>query len=135
MDKPHSKSDKIKYYNFTDTGYVYLKDSGLVDKNDTYSFKKETLLNRISNTDDSKKDTFIRIWSNFYEVNKELEVTAQIDPSKIRTNKEEADITFENITIKKMLNEKSKLISSVNNKFKDIDGAFENYIIKLLSED
>ncbi len=135
VDKPHSKSDKIKYYNFTDTGYVYLKDSGLVDKNNTYKFKKEALLNKINNGDENKNNSFVRTWSNFYEVNKELEVTAQIDPSKIKTNKDEADITLENITIKKMLAEKSKLISSVNNNFKDTDGEFENYIIKLLSED
>lgn len=135
VDKPHSKSDKIKYYNFTDTGYVYLKDSGLVDKNNTYKFKKEALLSKINNNVENKNKLFVRTWSNFYEVNKELEVTAQIDPSKIKTNKEEADITLENITIKKMLTEKNELISSVNNNFKDTDGNFENYIIKILSED
>lgn len=38
--RPHKKDDVIHYYNFTDTGYVYLKDSGLVDKNGTFAAKK-----------------------------------------------------------------------------------------------
>ena len=135
VDKPHSKNDKIKYYNFTDTGYVYLKDSGLVDKNNTYSSKKKTLLNKIRSKDENNPNAFVRTWSNFYEVNKELEVTTQIDPTRIKTNKEEADITLENITIKKMLSEKNKLIADVNNCFKDSDGSFEDYIVKILSED
>lgn len=135
VDKPHLKTDKVKYYNFTDTGYVYLKDSGLVDKNNTYLEKKEALLNKINSKEENEGTSFVRTWANFYEVNKELEVTTQIDPSKIKTSKEEADITLENITIKKMLDEKNNLINGVNNNFKDIDGSFEDYIIKILSED
>lgn len=45
--KPHKKDDVIHYYDFTDTGYVYLKDSGLVDKNKTYEDKKAYLLKKI----------------------------------------------------------------------------------------
>lgn len=136
VSKPHAKTDKIKYYNFTDTGYVYLKDSGLVDKNGTYTSKKEELLNKMKeSSSDEAISSFVRSWTNFYEVNKELEVTTQIDPNKIKTNKEEADITLENITIKKMLDEKKKLIDSVGNNFKDEDGLFENYIIDILSEE
>ena len=78
---------------------------------------------------------FKRVWNNFYEVNKELEVETQIDPSKIASSKEEADITLENITIKKMLKEKQSLIESVGNNFKDLDGSFEKYIVGILSED
>ena len=77
---------------------------------------------------------FKRVWTNFYEVNKELEIETSIDPNRIKSSKEEADITLENITIKKMLSEKEELVKSVNNNFKDEDGSFENYIIDILSE-
>ena len=133
-------------YNFTDTGYVYLKDSGLVDKNGVFNERKAALLAKISCENKGKKEIgFVRTWANFYDVNKELAdylkskkgltIDAQIDPSKIKTNKEEADITLENITIKRMLEEKRKLIDSVGNSFKDEDGSFERYIIDILSED
>lgn len=134
VDKPHSKNDQIRYFNFTDTGYIYLKDSGLVDKNNTYNQKKLELLNKIENPKDNYS-TFTRSWNNFYEVNKELEITTQLDPDKVKTNKEEADITLENITIKKMINEKISLLQSVENNFKDSDNYHENYIIDILSED
>ena len=134
VDKPHSKNDKIRYFNFTDTGYVYLKDSGLVDKNNTYNQKKLELLNKIENPQDNNS-TFVRAWNNFYEVNKELEITTQLDPDKVKTNKEEADITLENITIKKMINEKIYLLQSAENNFKDSNNELENYIIDILSED
>lgn len=136
VDKPHSADDKIRYYNFTDTGYIYLKDSGLVDKNHTYEKKKKELLEKMKNeaTETTKSD-FIRNWNNFYEVNKELEIVTQIDPNRIKTDKEEADITLENITIKKMLAEKQKLIDEAGNNFKDEDGSFEKYIVNILSED
>lgn len=133
-DKPHSKNDQIRYFNFTDTGYIYLKDSGLVDKNNTYNQKKLELLNKIENPQDNYS-TFIRTWNNFYEVNKELEITTQLDPDKVKTNKEEADITLENITIKKMINEKISLLQSAENNFKDNNNELENYIIDILSED
>lgn len=134
VDKPHSKNDQIRYFNFTDTGYIYLKDSGLVDKNNTYNQKKLELLNKIENPQDNYS-TFIRTWNNFYEVNKELEITTQLDPDKVKTNKEEADITLENITIKKMINEKISLLQSAENNFKDSNNELENYIIDILSED
>lgn len=134
-DRPHRSTDKVKYYNFTDAGYVYLKDSGLVDKNNTHEQKKKALLNRMRHQS-AKSDTpsFVRTWTNFYEVNKELEVQTTIDPSRIRSSKEEADITLENITIKKMLAEKTELINAVDNNFKDADGSFEKYIVNILSE-
>lgn len=136
VGKPHDKNDVIRYYNFTDTGYIYLKDSGLVDKNNVYEDKKKALFERINDKSSGVKIShFVRNWDNFYEVNKELEVETSIDPNKIITSKEEADITLENITIKKMLKEKNELIKSVNNEFVDKDGSFENYIIDILSED
>ena len=134
--KPHDKKDKIRYFNFTDTGYVYLKDSGLVDKNNTYNEKKTELLKRIKKKSNMvSKNEFERNFDNFYEVNKELEIEASINPLIIATNKEEADITLENITIKKMLTEKKKLIDGCQNSFVDEDGRFEKYIIDILSED
>lgn len=134
--KSHTKNDVIHYYNFTDTGYVYLKDSGLVDKNGVFDERKAALLARISSENKDKKGNgFVRTWTNFYDVKKELEIDAQIDPLKIKSNKEEADITLENITIKRMLKEKRELIDGVGNCFKDEDGSFERYIIDILSED
>ena len=135
--RPHKRNDIIRYYDFTDTGYVYLKDSGLVDKNKSYEAKKAYLLNKIKSGEIRTNNGagFVRTWTNFYDVNKEIETDAKIDPSKIKTNKEEADITLENITIKKMLQEKQMLIDSVNNNFKDEDGSFEKYIVNILSED
>ena len=133
VDKPHTKDDIVHYYNFTDTGYVYLKDSGLVDKNHTYEDKKKILLEKIKNASaDLSEEEITRDWSNFYDVNMELEIATKIDP---KTSNEEADITLENITIKKMLKEKQKLINDSNNSFIDKDGTFENYIIDILSED
>ena len=134
--KPHSKEDKIKYYDFTDTGFVYLKDSGLVDKNNTYEAKKKRLLEAVKSDDAEKSsNSFIRTWGNFYEVDKQFLITAQIDPSRIKIDKEEADITLENITIKKMLGEKQKLLDDASNNYIDKDGSFEKYIIGILSED
>ena len=136
VDKPHSKDDVIKYYNFTDTGYIYLKDSGLVDKNNTYNLKKQQLLDRMNTKIyDTKDKKFIRTWINFYEIDKELETEIKIEPNKIKVDKEEADITLENVTIKRMLKEKENLIKKVDNNFKDQDGLFEKYIINILSED
>ena len=133
--KPHDKKDKIRYFNFTDTGYVYLKDSGLVDKNNTYNEKKTELLKRIKKKSNMvSKNEFERNFDNFYEVNKELKIEASINPLIIATNKEEADITLENITIKKMLTEKKKLIDGCQNSFVDEDGRFEKYIIDIMLE-
>lgn len=134
-NKHHDKNDNIHYYDFTNTGYVYLKDSGLVDKNGIYADKKAKLLEKVRNRSVNANSDFVRTWTNFYEVNRELEIVTQIDPDKVRVSKEEADITLENITIKKMLKEKEELVKSVNNEFIDSDGSFEQYIINILSED
>ena len=134
--RPHKKDDVIHYYNFTDTGYIYLKDSGLVDKNGTFASKKANLLEKIRNaTNEIKLSNFKRTWTNFYEVDKEIEIDTKIDPPKVATSKEMADVTLENIKIKRMLEEKQALIDSVNNNFQDKDGSFESYILNILSED
>ena len=134
--RPHKKDDVIHYYNFTDTGYIYLKDSGLVDKNGTFASKKANLLEKIRNaTNEIKLSNFKRTWTNFYEMDKEIEIDTKIDPSKVATSKEMADVTLENIKIKRMLEEKQALIDSVNNNFQDKDGSFERYILNILSED
>ena len=135
-DKPHDKNDKIKYYNFTDTGYIYLKDSGLVDKNNVYEGRKQALLNKISEPDGGiKSNDFKRSWSNFYELNRELELEVSVDPNRIKISKDEADITLENVTIRKMINEKEKLLNDINNTLIDTDKTFEKYVIDILSED
>ncbi len=134
--RQHKKEDIIHYYDFTDTGYIYLKDSGLVDKNGTFNSKKQNLLNKINTASNTIRTTnFKRTWTNFYEVDKEIEIDTQIDPSKVATSKEMADVTLENIKIKNMLDEKSKLMKEVNNNYIDTDGSFEKYILDILSED
>jgi hypothetical protein len=136
LDREHRETDFINYYDFTASGYVYLKDSGMVDKNKTHKKLKKELLNKIKHAKQEEFiSSFVRNWSNFYEVNKELEFTSKIKPSLIASSKEEADITLENITIKKMLKEKQELIDSVNNEYKDTDNQLENYIIDILSEE
>ena len=136
LNREHRETDVIHYYDFTNSGYVYLKDSGMVDKNNTHDILKSELLNKVKNAKQEEYvSSFVRDWSNFFEVNKELEITARIKPSLIASSKEEADITLENITIKKMLKEKQDLIDAVNNEYKDIDQKLENYIIDILSEE
>ncbi len=133
--KPHSKNDIIHYYDFTDTGYIYLKDSGLVDKNHTFEGKKKELLNKIKNASSTiKEHNFFRNWSNFYEIDNETEIDTKIDPLKVKLHKDEADITLENIKIKNMLKEKKRLLDECKNNYKDIDGKLEEYILKILSE-
>jgi hypothetical protein len=136
LTREHKQTDIIHYYDFTTSGYVYLKDSGMVDKNKQHGKLKADLLDKITkSTQTLKTSAFIRTWNNFFEVNKELETSAQINPNIIANSKEEADITLENITIKKMLKEKQALIDAVNNEYKDANGELENYIINILSED
>lgn len=136
LDREHRETDFIHYYDFSNSGYVYLKDSGMVDKNKTHSELKKELLAKIkSDKQEEYVSQFIRDWSNFYEVSKDLEITSKIKPNLIASSKEEADVTFENVIIKKMIKEKQALIDSVNNEFKDTDKTFENYIINILSEE
>lgn len=136
LSRNHLASDVIKYYDFTNSGYVYLKDSGMVDKNGRHDDLKAELLDKVLLSKGiEEKSTFVRDWSNFYEVNKEIETSAKINPNLIATSKEEADITLENITIKKMLKEKQDLINQAKNEYRDTDKTLENYIIDILSEE
>ncbi|MDY0138843.1 MAG: hypothetical protein RBR50_04005 [Candidatus Izemoplasmatales bacterium] len=136
LDREHKETDIVHYYDFTNSGYIYLKDSGMVDKNKRHEILKKELLEKIKNTKQVVYvSSFVRDWSNFFEVNKELEITSKIKPNLIASSKEEADITLENITIKKMLKEKQDLINAVNNEYKDKDHKLEDYIIDILSEE
>lgn len=135
LQKSHTKEDIIHYYDFRDTGYIYLKDSGMVDKTRTHIEKKSHLMQKISSAKNEEyHSTFIRNWNNFYEIDKEIEITASINPDKIRHSKEDADITIENIIIKKTLNEKLNLIQSVDNQLVDTNKLFEKYMIDILCE-
>jgi hypothetical protein len=136
LDKEHTIKDNIRYFDFTDSGYIYLKDSGMVDKNKSHQELKKELLNKIKNQNHKQNEsTFNRNWGNFFEVAKKNEFIFTIDPTLIATSKEEADITIENITIKRALNEKKKLIESVNNEYIDEDKSLEKYMIDILSEE
>lgn len=136
LDREHQTADVIKYFDFTDSGYIYLKDSGMVDKNNTHEILKKDLMSRINGESNILDDNdFVRRWDNFYEVNKEIETKTRINPMIIGASREEADITLENITIKKMLSEKNELIEKVNNLYEDKDKKLEKYIVDILSED
>ena len=135
LSKEHRKNDLIHYYDFSDSGFVYLKDSGMVDKNNTHQQKKDELFKKMREVKSDVYSSFVRTWNNFYEVSGETELIAKIDPDIVKINKDEADVSFENITIKKMLREKDELIKSVNNSFVDSDGEFEKYIVDILSEE
>ena len=133
ISRDHSKNDIVRFYDFSDSGFVYLKDSGMVDKNKTHEAKKAALLDKIDNVP-FEESSFVRGWNNFYEVSGETVLYAKIDPDKVRINDEEADVSFENITVKKMLKEKKELLSKCNEVYKD-DGTFEKYLTNLLSEE
>ena len=136
LTREHKQTDIIHYYDFTNSGYIYLKDSGMVDKNKKHDKLKAELLHKVRNAKPVPYvSSFVRGWENFFEVNKELEITTQINPNLIAGSKEEADITLENITIKKMLKEKQALIDACQNEYKDTNGKLKDYIIDILSEE
>ena len=135
LSKEHNKNDLIHYFDFTDSGYVYLKDSGMVDKNKTHKAKKAELLKLVKQAKSEIEPTFIRTWNNFYDVGGEKELIAKINPDEVKINKDIADISFENITIKKMLKEKNDLLNSVNGLYYDKDKSLEKYVVDILSEE
>ncbi len=135
LERAHNKNDLVHYYDFTDSGYVYLKDSGLVDKNKTHLTKKKQLLEKIKANTQEIKTSFVRNWNNFYEVSGDTELITKINPDLVKINKDEADLTFENITIKKMLTEKDNLITKTQGFYNDKDKVFEKYVLNILSEE
>jgi hypothetical protein len=136
LDREHRETDEIRYFDFSNSGYIYLKDSGMVDKQKNHSKLKEELINKVNNTSIFKKPkSLIRDWTNFYEINKEIETTTRINPKLVSTNKEEADITIENINIKRILEEKQRLIETVHDSFDDSDKKFENYLVSFIGEE
>jgi predicted RNA methylase len=132
-EKEHDKNSAIRYYNFTDSGFVYLKDSGIVDKNKTHTNKRNELL--ISLKSEIKKELDDRNFSNFYDVINPKLITNNLDPNKVKLNKDEADISYENALIKRMLSEKNKILKEKNNEYVDTDGILEDYLLKILEED
>jgi hypothetical protein len=132
-EKEHDKNSAIRYYNFTDSGFVYLKDSGIVDKNKTHINKRNELL--ISLKSEIKKELDDRNFSNFYDVINPKLITNNLDPNKVKLNKDEADISYENALIKRMLSEKNKILKEKNNEYVDTDGILEDYLLKILEED
>lgn len=135
LSKPHGKDDYVVYYDFSDSGYVYLKDSGLVNKGDTFLDKKELMLGTIKEVHDMTEDVSDRGWNNFFEVPEVKNFRVKLDlEGIINRDKQAADITRENQLIKKMLLEKQELIDSVGNKIPRTD-ELENYLIDILSEE
>lgn len=134
LTREHRKTDEIRYFDFSDSGFVFLKDSGMVDKKNTFKAKKEVLLGKI-NGDIEIDLSFKRTWTNFYDVSHETEIIDKIDPSAVKISKENADITFENATIKKMLKEKASLLEKCDELYCDDNGEFVEYLVKVLSGD
>ena len=135
LDRPHKKDDVIQYFDFKDSGYVYVKDSGMVDKNGVFNDRVNALFEDMrTRKSELNKTTFVRSLNNFYELDAGYN-SIKIDPNVVRFNKEEADITYQNTIIRRGLTEKKKLIKDNNEEFKDSDGSFEDYLVSLISED
>lgn len=133
LNKPHENEDKILYYDFTDTGYEYFKDSGLVDKYGKFEEKKEKALKEIENKgqyEHKNERTFL----SFFDIKDNNNFEISINKNKIAIqDTEETDLTKANQEIKTILKEKQELIDSVNNKI-PATGEFEDYLVKILSE-
>jgi len=133
IGKAHTVEDKVIYYDFTDSGYEYYKDSGLVDKYNTYKTKEEILINYIKNPANYNKPS-TRTWTTFFDIPKVNNFEISIDPDKIKNKDvEETDLTKANQEIKKILSEKKELIDSVNNKI-PATPEFIDYLVDVLSE-
>lgn len=129
LSKAHNKTDKVLYYDFTDTGYEYFKDSGLIDKTNSFESKKEKALKTLSNEINFVHDDH-RSFSNFYDIPDYTYFEVNIDPVKIANNdRDELDLTAENQMIRILLKEREEVLKKENN-----DKEFTDYLIKKLSK-
>jgi len=134
LDRQQLKTDKIVYYDFSDTGYVYYKDSGLVDKYDQFETKKKNALDTIENLEALPERKSTRTWTSFFDIPEVNNFVISIDPTEVQLgNVEETDLTKANQEIKTILKEKQELIDSVGNKIPNTE-EFENYLVEILSE-
>lgn len=133
LSKAHKASDKVLYYDFTNSGYEYFKDSGLVDKYNKFDTNKKAAISNIKNRGQyTHKNN--RTWTTFFDIPESINFEICIDPMKIKMKDvEETDLTKANQEIKTILKEKQELIDSVGNKIPNSE-EFENYIVDLLSE-
>jgi len=133
LNKPHTATDKILYYDFSNSGYEYFKDSGLVDKYNTFETKKKEAIEMLKNEKNFEPKAK-RTWTTFFDIPETNNFEITIDPMKIKINDvEETDLTKANQEIKTILKEKKELIDSVGNKIPATQ-EFIDYLVETLSE-
>jgi len=133
LNHGQTATDKVIYYDFTDSGLKYYKDSGLVDKYDTFKTKKQQALEQLKALETTTEKNN-RTFDTFFDIDAVSNFATTIDPQKILMNDiEECDLTKENKEMLHILNEKKELLNSVNNTVQNTD-SFEDYIINYLSE-
>jgi len=133
LSKAQTAEDKVLYYDFTDSGYEYFKDSGLVDKYSTFDSKKKAAISMLENPSIFDKPS-TRTWTTFFDIPDVNNFEINIDPIEVKMkNVEETDLTKANQEIKKILSEKKELIDSVNNKI-PATPEFIDYLVDVLSE-
>ena len=131
---PHKKTDDIVYYDFTNSGFEYYKDSGLVDKFEKFETNKNTAIDTIKNPKEIRERTSTRDILSFFKIDESQNFIAHIDPKEIaKKNVEETDLTKANQEMKIILSEKQSIVDSYNNKIPNSQ-EFEDYLVDILSE-
>jgi type I restriction-modification system DNA methylase subunit len=132
LSRGQKNDDDVTYCDFTESGFHYFKDSGLIDKESTFAQKEKTLIEKIkakSILDASFKHDF----SNFYAVQPSDEMIVKLDVQKIQAlDPEECDLTVENQIIKKAIADKKSLVANGAQKTKTDE--IDAYMIGILSE-
>lgn len=133
LNKPHENDDKVLYYDFTNTGYEYFKDSGLIDKYETFEEKKKAAIENIKNKGQYEHKNE-RTLLSFFDIKDNNNFEICLNKNKIAAQDvEETDLTKANQEIKIILKEKQEIIDKYENKI-PVSEEFENYLVKILSE-
>lgn len=133
LNKPHENDDKVLYYDFTNTGYEYYKDSGLVDKYEKFEDAKKLAIHNIKNKGQYEHKNN-RTLLTFFDIPDTNNFEITINKEKIAAQDvEETDLTKANQEIKTILKEKQEIIDKYQNKIPASE-EFEDYLIKILSE-
>lgn len=134
FDRPHKKEDKVLYYDFSDSGIEYFKDSGLMDKEGKFEEKKKLAIETIEKPREIIDGVNRRTFTSFFDIDERTNFISFIDPEKIRfKDVEEIDLTKANQEMKMILREKKEIIDKVGNKI-DATDEFENYLVEVLSK-
>ena len=134
IGRPHKAEDEIVYYDFSDSGFEYYKDSGLVDKFEKFEENKKTAISTIKDPKEIRERSSNRDILSFFKIDDSQNFIAHIDPKEIaKKNVEETDLTKANQEMKIILSEKQSIVDSYNNKIPNSQ-EFEDYLVDILSE-